>query len=202
MLPPDIPEGAPPGPAAKATPVDLIQQQYRNIGETLMICEAGSLQAGIPWLPPTSQRRSLGRRYDPPLRDFIRYSLVGVSTKNLESYCDDLENSVLPEEREDCAELALETPGTCERYASCVLLAAAVFAVSCLSTICLGLPLSAAAGMALVTGLIGGASAAITCQESQRRTSFYRVLYRELLRRRGMDDPNGSRIRLMSVEPN
>ena len=52
-----------------------IPEQYKIIGETLTISEVASMRSGVPWLPPSNQRRKLNQQYSQPLNHFLKLSL-------------------------------------------------------------------------------------------------------------------------------
>lgn len=177
---------------------ELQALQYETIGETLLVCEASCNRIGIPWLPPTTYTQKLVKQFDPPLRDYVRYSLVTVSTKTLDSYCDDLENADLTIEAAE--QLHIAPPSVLERYAFAVMVFGILFAVDYMLINLLTIPIFVAVGSSLIVALCGAAACLMLTTEQHRRKTFYWVLSHELDRRRGMDDDDLRRIRLMSVE--
>lgn len=172
------------------------QRAYQLIGQTLMICEAGSLQVGIPWLPPSRRVRALARQLDGGCREFVRQSLVTASTHVLESYCDDLES--LPEDPASSEVLFIPAPTYLERHAFPVLLGFLSFALTFLVAfyVIRSITLASifAAFAAVFSVLVGG----ILCEERSRRVSFYNLLMHEILRRSGTD---GGRVSLRVMSP-
>lgn len=176
---------------------ELRSLQYQAIGSALLISEAASHRAGIPWLPPSAAVRRRAAGYEPPLPDFIRYSLVTVSTNTLEAFCHDLETS--PLSREEAENLYIPQPAPAERYALAVLGFGIVFAADLLLCQLIGLPFGIAGVSAAITGALGGAICATLCTEQNRRKSFHMLLTQELLRRSGDDQPNARRVPLVPV---
>ncbi len=197
--PPEDSEHSSPGEPA---PSDLPTQQYQAIGKILMTAECSHFSVGIPWLPPSSRVRSLKTRLEEPLSEYLRYGLVGVSTKTLESYCDDLEGSVLGCEDLRDRSLFIDTLTWSERYGFTQLVVLSLFSVCLLGLIFLGFAIGAAVLMATLTAAVGGYGALTCSQEPARRQSLHAALYHEVLRRQGLDDTKGNGIRLVSVKSN
>lgn len=174
----------------------------QTIGAALMICEAGSYRVGIPWLPPTAPVQRRVEKYSPPVEEFIRLSLVGVPTAALESYAEDLETmradgSIVP--LTEAAALGLELPNAFERYSFSVLLFGIFFCTDFL----MSSVLEVAAGVSLFSALVVGGFALIAglflSEERYRRRAFHCVVTREILRRRGLDQPGANGIPIAPV---
>jgi hypothetical protein len=175
----------------------LLTQQYQTLGETLTICEIATWRTGIPFLPPNKRRRALLRKYEGPLDEFVRISLVCVSTKTLDSYCEDLDT--IDPEHDSGSLLFIDQVSHFERFFVCALVLVTLFTVTiCVCTL-LGLSIFAAGVLALLAAVPASTLAMFACMEIQRRASFYVLLSRELMRRRGQDDPK-SRGMLISVD--
>lgn len=187
--------------AAGARPKDLPTQQYQTIGHALMCAECSYVSVGIPWLPPSRRVASKKMQHEEAPLEYLRYCLVGVSTKTLESYCDDLESSVLGCEDLRDRSLYIDSLSFFERYCFSVTSFLLLFFVCLLGLVFLGFVTPAAVVMAFLTAAVGGFGALTYSQESARRSSLYRLVYHELLRRQGLDDTNGNGIRLVSVKP-
>lgn len=175
----------------------LVTQQYQTLGETLTICEIATWRTGIPFLPPNKRRRSLLKKYEGPLDEFVRISLVCVSTKTLDSYCEDLDT--IDPAQESGQLLFIDQVSLFERFFVCAIVLATLFFLSlCVCTL-LGISIVGAAVLALLAAIPASLLAMFSCMEIQRRASFYALLTREIMRRRGQDDPNSSGV-LISVK--
>jgi len=177
---------------------ELQALQYETIGETLLSCEASCHRIGIPWLPPTTYTQKLVKQFDPPLEDYIRYSMVTVSTKTLVSYCDDLEDAELTIEAAE--QLHIAPPSVLERYAFAVLVFGILFAADYMLINLLTIPAYVAIGSSLIVALCGATACLMLSTEQHRRKTFHWILSHELDRRHGLNDDDQKRIRLMSVE--
>ena len=177
---------------------ELQALQYETIGETLLICEASCHRIGIPWLPPTTYTQKLVEQFDPPLHDYLRYAMVTVSTKTLDSYCDDLEEAELTIEAAE--KLYIAPPSILERYAFTVLVFGILFAADYLLMNLLAIPIFVVIGSSLIVALCGAVACLMLSTEQHRRKTFHWILSHELDRRRGLDNDDLRRIRLMSVE--
>ncbi|HQH26915.1 MAG TPA: hypothetical protein PLP17_05915 [Oligoflexia bacterium] len=177
---------------------DLLEEHYRAIGETLSICEAAVLCAGIPWLFPTASVHARALKYQGPVEQFIRLSLVNISTSTLELYCDDLENAPVQSTERD--PLYLAPLSNLDRFCWCLAIIACGACLVYLICQSLGLsPLFTALGI-VGTGSILFAACAPYCLESHRRYSLHSLLYAEILRRKGLDHPNTKGVRILPVE--
>ena len=177
----------------------LITMQYPTIGETLLTCEAACHRVGIPWLPPTENVRRRSSQYEGPLEDFIRYSLVTVSSKTLVSYCDDLETSG-PNSTE-AEQLSIPYPTPSERYAFPALVFGILFATDFLLCRIAGVPFAVSIVSSAIIGLLGGATCAALCIELHRRKTFHWLLVREVMRRSGQDESNSTTVPILPVSP-
>jgi len=176
---------------------NLKTNQYETIGTTLCIAEASIIKVGIPWLPPTKERRELIKQYHSPINDFIRVSLVCVSTKTLESYCDDLET--FQKDNKSFEDLFIEEIKGIDRFASSGFLFVALAFFTFSFCIMLKTGYSAAVALSLLSATPAALLAMFSCNELQRRANFHSLLYKELLRRRGQDEGNTKGI-LLSLE--
>lgn len=170
---------------------------YAQIGQALLTSEAAFYNVGIPWLPPTARVSGLRRQCDQPLREFLRCSLVTVSTSSLESYLEDLES--LPPGAESSAQLHIQITSPLERHLFAILtgLVTAVVAFFSLQT----LPLSMASTClaTLVVTAVGLLVAEYLSIDLARRVTFEREILAELNRRKGADNPSLTRLPLYPV---
>ncbi|MCB0345273.1 MAG: hypothetical protein KDD66_09140 [Bdellovibrionales bacterium] len=167
---------------------------YRNIGNALLICEASSYRVGIPWILPIGEVAA--RRYDVGTQpgDYIRESLVTVSTNCLQMYIEDLELS--GEKQLSDSDLFIDLKTWVERSsftAACI--AAFAFFGSAGAAYLAPSPVTCfISGMVMmVCGYMLGQS--YTTSE-WRRASFHKLLNNEAMRRRGIDPdgPSGTRV--------
>ncbi len=173
--------------------------QYETLGETLLICEAACHRVGVPWLPPTKVVQRRNEQFEAPLEDFVRYSLVTVSTKTLETYCDELETAAL--NANEARQLSIPHPSVLERYAMSALVFGILCAADFLFCRFLGVPTTIAVVSSAIIGILGGATCAALSSEQHRRTTFHWVLLKELLRRSGQDENNSSTVPILPVQP-
>lgn len=171
-----------------------INEQYRTIGETLEICEAATFRVGVPWLPPSSKRKKTLKTYEGPIEDFIKTSLVSVSTETLDHYCEDLNS--FSSENSTSLSIPLLYPG--ERFFFCLVVFLILFTFSLAIGIFLGSTKSATLVMSFTTAIPAALLAAFPCLEVQRRSSFYYFLNKELNRRLGRNSPSSGEIVLSS----
>ena len=190
------------GPSNARPQNDLTDTQYREIATTLMVAEVSHWQVGVPWFLPSARKRKYRMQYTGPLAEYLRYSLVGITTATLESYCEDLESSFTGTGTTTIPELHIDQLSWLDRYGLCILIFVLLFLLCTGSFLLLGLAPVSAVAVAFLATAVGTAGTAFACAESQRRNSLHYVLYREVLRREGLDDQGSGRIRIMSVEPN
>ena len=171
-----------------------IAEQYRTIGETLEICEVTSLRAGVPWLPPNKSRKEIIKKYQPPLEDFIKTSLVSVSTETLDHYCEDLNSFTFNNSESLCIPILYPI----ERFFFCFVVFVFLFTLSLALGIFLGTAKGATLVMSFMTATPATLLAAFPCLEVQRRSNFYFLLNKELSRRRGSNSPSSGKIILSS----
>lgn len=166
-------------------------EQYRMIGHTLSVCEAATFRVGVPWLPPSDRQKELSNYYKGPLEEFIRTSLVSVSTETLDHYCEDL-NSFAPElEQNESLHIPSLYPG--ERFFFCLVVFLILFTTSLALGLLLGSTKSATLTLSIITSIPAALLAAFPCMEIQRRSSFYYFLSKELNRRRGANSSGSSK---------
>ena len=178
-----------------------IIKDYEQISSTMLCCEAGSLQAGIPWLPPTEKIRKYRGKYFSPLGEFLRDSLGTVSTDSLESFADDL--SSVQGEKVSPAFLGIEIESLVERLAFFVLLIAFSFFASVTSLFMLTSNIKVVLGLSTLATLLSAIPASTMSSDYYRRKSFYCLLHSEIARRRGIDtsDDKGIKICPFTVKP-
>lgn len=187
-----------PGIGPRTHRKENVSAHYEEIGRTLSICEASCFKAGVIWLPPNKTVRSLRNKYEKPIENFIRYSLSTVNTDSLELYCDDLEN--LPFTDDSSQSLSLRILPLGERFAFCILVAIFIFIFCSLSAYWLKVGSITSMFGILIASLLAAAGSTVFCSEPQRRYSFYTLLNRELSRRRGTDQDEAGRIRMIPIE--
>ena len=165
-------------------PGPILQEQYQKIGVGLNQCEARFIGCGIPVLPPTKRARALRRKVDPPIADFLRMSLVGVSTPALIAYAEDLDE--LPLDALGGSVLVLYHPRLWERYWAVIIVASLVFAASILiSTRGLtALPMFQDVTGFVITSFMSLLAAPL-CSERLRRMNFASLIRKEIRRRQG-----------------
>ena len=166
-------------------------EQYRIIGETLSISEVVTIRVGVPWLPPGQKQKELSKQYHGPLEDFIRSSLVSVSTETLDHYCEDLNSFATEPDNND----SLYIPSLCpaERFFFCLVVFLILFTTSLALGLLLGSTRSATLTLSIITSIPAALLAAFPCMEIQRRSSFYYFLNKELNRRRGASSPGSGK---------
>ena len=176
---------------------ELVREHYRQIGQLLNICEAGNWTVGVPGVGPTKRTRQLAGAYDGPLDEFIKMSLVEVSTNVLELYCDDLES--IPPSSDVSSSLYIRQLSFLERFAFAALLTIVVGAFSYWAGG--GFEFTPAHTWFFSLGIAGAVCLLLIalCLEPQRRYSFHALLCREIMRRKGLDQPNSGGLRIMPV---
>ncbi|MCB0359230.1 MAG: hypothetical protein KDD44_06330 [Bdellovibrionales bacterium] len=163
-------------------------EHYGLIGQTLSACEAGSLRAGIPWLPPTAAVRERRERFGLSVpQAFIRESLVTVPTAALESYCEDLE---LLSDEEMTSVLRIAPPSIGERYTFAMVLGLVVGISSFLGTVFVSVGVAPAAVVAILLAVVACYLGSTLSTDQARRTSFHWHLCQEVMRRHGIDPKN------------
>ena len=169
-------------------------EHFRNIGRALAVAEAGDLEAGIPWLPPTRRVQALRREYrSESLEQWIRLSLVGVPTNIVIIYVEELEKA---KAGSDLASLGVPHPSFGERYAFAGLAAAAAVAAGVCGAVLTGqYNWFAWVGTALAVLAAAGAGGVLG-SDGCRRASFAAVLQQEIRRRKGEDDTGANRLRV------
>jgi hypothetical protein len=177
---------------------ELINEHYRLIGEILSICEAGSLIVGVPWLPPSSATQELAEKFESPLADFVKLSLVTVNTNTLELYCDDLESCVSSSATADS--LFIRSLPMLERHSFCVLFSVFAGCLSYWSSVSFGLGFATSLLISLSVATAFFAVLVTFCSESHRLYSFHCLLEHELMRRKGLDQPNSRPLGILPVE--
>ncbi len=176
----------------------LVGLQYREIGQTLLACEAACLTIGIPWFPPTARVRKDAGVFYPPIDEFIRVQLCNVSTKTLESYCEDIATFKLDESSSEALCITLSNP--LERHGFSALVGFLLLLSLLSIMLYCNTRISTALGLSL--GFSGCASllASTFCGEQQRRESFLALLQKELLRRKGLNQSSNEKIKILSVD--
>ena len=164
--------------------------EYQEIGNLLLVCEAALYCVGIPWLPPSAQIRKRISQYDGPLDEFVRVSLVTVSTQTLECYVSDMQGSEL----EDAEALCIPMPGAVQRYSLAAMLTATFFAANILIHNAFGNDFFESLFTSSVVAVVAATLGCLVVSEMYRRRSFMILLSRELDRRRGMRDDQGTAV--------
>lgn len=164
-----------------------LTQAYPEIGHTLLVAEAAVPSIGIPWIPPSTRTKKLREELTEPLKDYIRITLVTVSTSALESYADDLET--LPRDERSANTLHIGGLSLFERYALSLLLFGGCFLLFFLSSLWVHAGLGVAVGLSLLTAALVAAVSSYVCSEESRRATFHWLIFEELMRRKGMDEP-------------
>lgn len=183
---------------APAPDSNQLLAQYEQIGATLAACEASSWRAGVPWLPPTARVRALPRMQGNSCEAHVRFALVGISTKALESFCEDLDS--LSARSLDSLHVPNLSPFERRVYfgAATTFGGLVGFLVGALvgagPTISLLLVASAA--------ISGGILAVLTSTETYRRTTFSWIIEGEIRRRLGGDDPSSNNLRICPTANN
>ena len=176
----------------------VLKESFRTVGETLMVLEAACMQVGIPWLAPLKRVRGLRKRFEAPMDDYLRYSLVTVSSKHLEMYRQDLLNA--RDSGTSCPALAIRDLGPIERYGFVLLIPLLLFAVCASGSLLYGARLHEAIISSVFAALGAGVGALSLCLETSRRTSFLRIIDRELSRRRGKMDSQSRTLQLIPID--
>jgi hypothetical protein len=185
-------------PKTPASSIDF--SHYKEIGQTLLCCEVADWKTGIPWLFPTARVCKAHSLKIKNTENFTRLSLANVSIATLEAYCSDLESCVKPSDSE---KLFIQLKSSLERYSFSVLatfvsfVLCFYFANALLTNNLMALILS------IFVASITGFSALAASTDLYRRNSFYRVICREILRRRGIDGNNpNNKVKIFSTEAN
>ena len=171
-----------------------VEHAYASIGRLLLVAEAAAPGIGIPWVPPTPRTRALKNEFFEPLKDFVRSGLVGVSTATIEMYIEDLEN--LPTTDEAANRLKIGGLSAFERLSLTVLLFATCFSIVFVSAVWVNTGIRLAISLGALVGTIVAAVSAYICCESSRRSTFHWILFEEILRRRGIDEPGNTAVPL------
>lgn len=171
--------------------------QYLDIGRTLLACEASSLKVGIPLLPPTRRVSRLRLLVNCPLDEFLRLSLLSISTSALESYCEDLLSS--PKNTAEL-DLAITIPSFYERHFFSTTVA--FVGIVLFITLLMQTNLSPLFGypLALAIGAMCGSVSATLATERYRRATFYKLIEKEIMRRHGLDMPGTKTVRIPSTQ--
>ena len=164
--------------------------EYQEIGKLLLVCEAALYCVGIPWLPPSAEIRKRISQYEGPLDDFVRLSLVTVSTQTLECYVSDMGASEL----QDAEALCIPMPGLLQRYSLAVMLSATFFAANCLIHNAFGNDIYESLFTSTVVAVVAATLGCLVVSEMYRRRSFMILLSKELDRRRGMLGGQGTSV--------
>ena len=175
---------------------NILDSQFKQIGEVLSACEAASLQVGIPWLSPTKKIRSLKSLVDDSIEEYRKINLVGVSTNNLELYINELTNN----KKEINDKFHIQTPTNIERFGLCII--GAIFGIFCFSSFGSFLKLASSIQVAIsfLAGIGFCATVIPLCSEEFRSKSFVEFIKKEIMRRKGKDRPNSTHLRLAPVE--
>jgi hypothetical protein len=176
----------------------LMDLQYREIGETLLACEVACLSVGIPWIPPSSRARKASELFYTPIDEFVRVQLCNVSTKTLESYCDDLAFFALDVKSSEALHISISDP--VERHGYSLLVGFLLFLTLLSLMLFFSTSISTALGLSLGFGGCASLLASTYCGEQQRRETFQTLLQKELLRRKGQDQSSNKNIKLLSVD--
>ncbi len=177
---------------------DQLRAHYQQIGEMLNISEAGSWRAGIPWLPPNEKVLKLSEHFSEPLEEFVKLSLAHINTNVIELYCEDLETEQSSVELHNC--LFIRPISLAERFFFPVIVFIGGFFLAYGGFASAGFSSAGVWCFAFGTALAVSSMCTTLCLEPQRRFSFHNLLYRELLRRRGLDQPNSSRLGIIPAE--
>lgn len=166
---------------------------YMRIGETLTTAETVSLVVGIPILWATKRVRALRKRCDMPIDEFLRVNLVGVPTRVVEFYIQELDD--LSIEANSLDRLSIQRPTRFERLAPLVVaLPIFFFLFFLIFSLSLSPPLAALGSFFITSLAILGL--VVLSSNTYRRISFSLFLSREILRRRGENTPGGPNLRM------
>ena len=172
------------------------EAHYHLIGRTLSITEAACLHVGYPVFR-NSLNSSLAAKYNPPLSEFIRLSLIEVPTQTLQLYARELLN--LPHSPESIKNLSLPFYSLFQRYllGSLALFVLGVFAAILFSKFSCSSFVQAfyMACVFFLAGIIQN-----HCSEKHRYISFHSLIRNEILRRLGLDHNKSTRIELLSAD--
>lgn len=175
------------------------KEQYPVVALTLLTLETVSLRIGIPWLFPTRRVRALRSSFysaREQIADYLRLSLVTVTTPVLESYLEDLEK--LPDTQATEDALGIRLHSVWERFSFLLLLMIGTAFVGIVSIPRLVSDLLTASVLLGSVMLLACALALSVAGTRARKASFVKVLCREIQRRRGLDSPGGGRLHLCS----
>ncbi len=172
-------------------------EQFDEIGQTLRVCEACYSSVGIPWLPPTPAVQKLRQGCSQTMSEYVRCSLVTVSTKHLESYLHDLE--LLPDDLTSSRRLHISINSRFERYSFAVLFST----LSTIAVFLVGLSFNLSPNFSMELACFACALLSVLCiylcTEPCRRASFHRIISDELMRRKGLDTPSLTKIPLYTL---
>lgn len=177
-----------------------LQAHYKGISESLNKAEAYFFTVGVPCLPFTKKLRELKKQCFSPLEDFIRTSLTNVPTPALQSYTEDLQQ--IPLDSKNSEKLGIIKLNFLERYSLTIFLFTSCFGLPLISQSWLNVasvfPLLISLGLAISVSAIS----LYICSETYRRSNFYWLLSKEILRRKGLDQPNSRTIPLYAIRTN
>lgn len=174
-----------------------LEEAYTQIGRTLLVAEAATTAIGIPWLPPTPRTQALRREFYEPLKDFVRQSLVGVPTPELESYAEDLET--LPADEPSSARLHIGGLSHLERRMLSLILFFSAFALFFILSLWVNAGIGLALGLSLLVAAVISVVSGYICSEDSRRSTFHWVIFEEVHRRKGLDQPGGTPIPIAPI---
>ena len=193
-------EGSNPGPGSLSPVLSLTpdhEEQFDEIGQTLRVCEACYSSVGIPWLPPTREIRRLRKLCSQSLDEFVRCSLVTVSTKHLESYLHDLE--MLPDDLASSEKLYISLDSRIDRFSFAVIFSTLSTIAAFLVGISFNLGESTSINIAALACAVLTVLSLSLCSESCRRASFHRIISDELMRRKGLNTPSLTKLPLYTL---
>lgn len=177
-----------------------LKGHYKEISDSLNKAEAYFFTVGVPCLPFSKKLRELKKQCFYPLEDFIRISLTNVPTPALQSYTEDLQQ--IPLDSKNSEKLGIIKLTFLERYSLTIFLFASCFGLPLISQSWLIVgsifPLLISLGLAISVSAIS----LYICSETYRRSNFYWLLSKEILRRKGLDQPDSGTIPLYAIRTN
>ncbi len=186
-------------PSSWQIPEEL-KTHYREISATLNKAEAYFFTVGVPCLSFSKKLRELKKECFSPLEDFIRINLTNVPTTALQSYTEDLQQ--IPLDSKNSEKLGIIKLSFLERYSLTIFLFTSCFGLPLISQSWINVtslfPLLISLGLAISVSAIS----LYICSETYRRSNFYWLLSKEILRRKGLDQPNSRTIPLYAIRTN
>lgn len=163
----------------------ILDEELDTVAECLLCCESVLFQVGIPLTPDTKERIKLKAKYFSPLEDFIKATLVTVSTQKLREI--QLLLDIKDPQNEDFLRLSKKLKPF--SLFDIIYFPALVGIMICTLVLSIKVPYYGLNSMTLITALVsslgGVLSSSLTITQKYRFDSFNTILKDELSRREG-----------------